>query len=260
MIIVIPALNQHELTKDCVSHFQENEFEKNSYVIIDNGSTPPQYLKNVKILRNEKNVGLTHSLNQAFEAFCDRTDFIFYTHNDLIMHERNWDLKLKELIAKMENPGVIGFFGAKGIGSGGIYVSPYHISQMVRTQCVASMPRMEGHGNRQVQGEFEKVAVLDGMSLICSTKMLKMTHGFDEINYPIHHQYDNDICLQSIDNGFNNYVVPMDCQHLGGRTDVGEDWATPFGKTKQQVHEEAHPPFYEKWRPNKHRICLPYHV
>jgi hypothetical protein len=52
----------------------------------------------------------------------------------------------------------------------------------------------------------------------------------------------------------------MDVDHIGGQTDVGEDWATPMGTTKQQVHTDAHPVFYEKWRPGKKNITLPVRI
>jgi GT2 family glycosyltransferase len=99
------------------------------------------------------------------------------------------------------------------------------------------------------------VAVLDGFCLICNIKMLEKVGGFDERSYPLHHMYDNDICLESIRAGYKNIVIDMDVDHHGGMTDVGEDWAAPFGKTKDQVHKEAHPPFYQKWRG-----VLPYRV
>jgi hypothetical protein len=32
---------------------------------------------------------------------------------------------------------------------------------------------------------------------------------------------------------------------LGGRSDVGEDWTKGWGKSKQDIHTESHPLFYE---------------
>jgi hypothetical protein len=115
------------------------------------------------------------------------------------------------------------------------------------------------HGYRLPRAETEDVAVMDGFSLIVRTELLNKIGGFDR-QYPVHHMYDNDICLESLANGYRNIVISMDAQHLGGRTDVGENWAEPMGKTKQQVHQEAHPIFYEKWKPENHNIHLPVRV
>jgi hypothetical protein len=68
-----------------------------------------------------------------------------------------------------------------------------------------------------------------------------------------------------MDKGYKNYVIAMDAQHLGGRTDVGEDWTKGTGKSKADIHQEAHPIMYNKWRPEnvgegKHNICLPVRI
>jgi hypothetical protein len=89
---------------------------------------------------------------------------------------------------------------------------------------------------------------LDGFSLIVK----KDLRFWDE---SVHHNYDHAICLDSIKKGYQNIVINIDVDHLGGRTDVGEDWASTFNKTKQQIHEESHRPLYEKYRD-----MLPYRV
>jgi len=162
--------------------------------------------------------------------------------------------------------GVAGFYGAKGIGTHDIYKSPYSMSQMIRLENVSGCHRMNAavHGFRPPSGDVEDVCVMDGFSQIINVEFLNKVGGFDR-KYPLHHMYDNDICLESIDRGYRNIVIRMDADHIGGQTDVGENWAEPFGKTKQQVHQEAHPIFYEKWHPKNvanglHTISLPVRI
>lgn len=271
--VVIPVLNQPEVTQQCLNLLRENEGEaKLPILIVDNGSTPPvrDWLIGLRegdlVIRNEENVGVMPAQNQAWQVLKDITDYIMFIHTDTLIHEKGWDDKLIKTLEQMPNCGVAGFYGAKGIGAPNLYHSPYDISQLIRLENVSNCNRMSAsiHGFRPIRGEFERVAVMDGFSLIVKTELLNKLGGFDR-TYPPHHNYDNDVCLESIDKGYDNYVISMDAEHLGGRTDVGEDWSKPFGKSKSEIHQEAHPIMYNKWSPSKvedgtHNISLPIRI
>lgn len=280
--VVIPVMNQEEVTQKCLDTLRANEgTTKFPVLIVDNGSKRPvrEWLQGLRdgdlVIRNNENVGVLPSLNQAWQLLKGVTDYIFFTHNDVLIHEPGWGDKIVRILTQQnENRvhgddmgiGVAGFYGAKGLGTEDIYMTHYYMHQLIRVGNVSGCHRMDPlvHGFRHPRAEIEDVAVMDGFSLIVSTQLLNTLGGFDR-SYPVHHNYDNDICLESLDKGYRNIVIAMDAEHMGGRTDVGEDWATPFGKTKQQIHTEAHPVLYEKWRPEKmrdgtHKICLPVRV
>ena len=267
--IAVPVLNQREITQQFLDNLRAHEKLKIPLILIDNGSNPPvrDWLIGLRegdlVIRNDENVGVLKALNQAWQVGKEISDYIFYTHNDVMIYEDGWDEKIIRILSGQDNVGVATFYGAKGIGTNDIYKSSYVMQQMIRMENVSNCIRMDAnvHGFRPIKGEAEEVAVADGFSLIVSVELLNRIGGFDR-TFPIHHMYDNDICMESMDKGFRNIVIPMDAQHLGGRTDVGENWAEPFGKTKQQVHQEAHPIFYEKWHPRNvesglHKISLP---
>lgn len=280
----IPVMNQREVTQECLDMMRKNEGEKKiPVVIIDNGSQPPvrDWLIGLRqgdlVIRNAENVGVRPALNQAWHMLSEISDYIFYTHSDVLIYEPNWSDKLDRILTRENDHrvngddqgiGVAGFYGAKAIGTPDIYQTPYVMHQLVRIENVSGCKHMDAqvHGFRPCREgkDYEDVAVMDGFSLIVATRLLNQLGGFDG-NYPIHHNYDNDICLESLDKHFRNIVIDIDAYHYGGRTDVGENWAEPFGKTKQQVHQEAHPILYKKWSPEnvkngKHRICLPARV
>ena len=283
IIVVMPLINQKEMTQKALSSFKDNQRGDTNYILVDNGSE--DFVRNWiegltegdLVIRNEINVGLLQTCNQAWQVLKNTdTDYIFYTHNDVLMFEEGWDVKLARIlehennridIPDLKKVGVAGFYGAKGIGTPDIYHAPYAMQQMIRIENVSDCNRMDKvHGYRNIRGglETENVAVMDGFSLIVNKNLLNMIDGFDR-TYPPHHMYDNDICMESIDKGFRNIVVSMDAQHIGGQTDVKEAWEKPFGKTKQQIHEEAHPVFYKKWSPEnvrngRHSIQLPVRV
>lgn len=270
-------MNQPELTQQFLNKLRDVEGEaKFPLIIIDNGSEPDVRSSLIGlrekdvVIRNHENKGVMPALNQAWQISKHDYDFIVYLHNDVLIHEKGWDDKLVRILSQMNQPvhgddkgiGVAGFYGAKGIGTGDIYRSGYAQQQMIRIENVSGCHRMDPvHGYRSLRygQETEEVAVMDGFSLIVNVKLLNELGGFDR-SFPPHHMYDNDICLESLDKGYRNIVIAMDAEHLGGRTDVGEDWASVFGKTKQEIHTEAHPIFYEKWKPGNHKIHLPVRV
>lgn len=271
--LVMPIMNQAESAKESFNSFKDTQGEvKIPAIIVDNGSNPPvkEWLSldpNDRLIRNDQNIGVLPALNEAYAFFGSNFDYLFYTHSDVVMYEQNWSDKLVKILEQLPDCGVAGFYGAKGIGTADIYTNPYIMQQLIRVENVSGCHRMNAavHGFRDLRGgDFEEVAVMDGFSLIVKTELIKKVGGFDK-RYPVHHMYDNDICVESLDKGYKNYVIRMDAFHHGGRTDVGENWAEAFGKTKQQVHQEAHPVFYEKWHPahvtaGNHKVCLPIRV
>lgn len=263
--VCIPVLNQEESTQATLNSFKRTQSEDVRYIIVDNGSDRfvREWLIGLSgddiVIRNQENVGLPKALNQALKV--NTADYMLCTHTDVEMFEGGWDAKVKRCLESASNVGVAGFYGAKGIGTDNIYKVPYELPQLVRTAPIAGDRCRQDpliHHHRQFREEWEQCAVLDGFSLIVN-KNLRFW------NKSVHHNYDNHICLESINKGYKNIVINMDVQHHGGRTDVGEDWATPFGKTKQQIHADSHIPLYEHWHPRnvengKNKICLPFTV
>lgn len=266
--VAVLVLNQQEMTQQFLNKLRETEgSSKFPLLIVDNGSNPPvrDWLQGLRkgdnVIRNDENVGVMPGMNQAWQVLKDSTDYIFFIHNDVLIFEKNWDDKLLRVLESLPECGVAGFYGAKGIGTQDIYKTPYYMHQLIRVENVSACWRMDPavHGFRPISGESEQVAVMDGFSMIVKTDLLNKLDGFDR-TFPPHHMYDNDICLESMDKGYKNYVISMDAQHLGGRTDVGEAWNKPFGKEKHEIHADAHPVYYEKWKPGKHNISLPVRV
>lgn len=276
--VVALVLNQQEITQRFLNTLRENEEQRFPLVIVDNGSTPPvrEWLIGLRdgdmVIRNGENEGVVRGMNQAFAYLDNQTDYILFIHNDVMVYQKKWDTALQQMLSELPDCGCAGFYGAKGIGVPHIYKVPYEMQQLVRIENVSNCTRMNAaiHGFRNIRnndvthGKYEEVAVLDGFSLIVKTELLRRIGGFDR-SYPPHHMYDNDMCMESIDKGYRNYVLAMDADHLGGRTDVGENWNVKFGKTKADIHRDAHPVFYRKWSPDnvankKHTRALPVYI
>lgn len=261
LALVIPVLNHGEETVRCASSFRETAaaWKSIELLLVDNGSEPPAAgwgIEGATILRNDVNVGVLHALDQAYRA--TTADVIVFAHNDLLMFEPGWDSKIAGVFRRRKRVGVAGLFGAKGLGTASLYVAPYALGQLQRRENVSGCWRMPSqHGHRRPRGEVEPVAVVDGFCLIVRRALLDALGGFDR-RLPPHHNYDNHTCLQSLELGYENVVIDLDAFHHGGVTDVSEPWNEPFGKSKQEIHEEAHYPFfYEYWRPGNRSVSLP---
>ena len=265
----IPIMNQPQTSQKCLDLLNERTGTRPQIIIVDNGSQPPvrDWLVGLRdddqVIRNDPNAGVTRALNQIWGVAKDfGNDYVINIHNDVYIYEDGWVDKIDTLLGQVGNVGVAGFFGAYGIGTSDIYKTPYDFRQCARQLPISGVKCRVNHGQLRMNPVFlwNYVAVLDGFSLICNIEMLEKVGGFDEGRYPLHHNYDNSLCLESINAGYKNIVIDMDVDHHGGMTDVGEDWASPFGKNKDQVHKEAHPPFYDHWKPGVNNICMPYKV
>jgi glycosyltransferase involved in cell wall biosynthesis len=256
--IGIPVLNQFSETARCLKQIHDTAKNFKKIYIVDNGSSPEfvaslkgakidsEIINKIVIIRNKKNVGVRPALNQIWKASTE--DIIVFTHNDVEFFEPDWDKKVIEAFDRHPQAGIIGAYGAKGLGSNDIYEEPYQIMQLARGGNVSNcIMNMNVHGFRKLQAPYENVAVFDGFFMAIKKELLDKTNGFSNI-LPQHHNYDNLISIQSIEHGYENIVIPFGFSHLGGRTDVGEDWTQGTGKTKQDIHTEAHPPLYEYGR------------
>lgn len=240
-----------------------------SVCFIDNGSSEPlaeqdfirdwSKFHHIQVVRNEQNTGVYPTFQQGLGL--TKSPFIFYSHNDVEMLEWGWDEKMnriiKQAVSRGVNPGVLGMFGAYGIGTPDLYVKPYHFTQLMRRDCITVQGMHDGKSAALLETDAERIIVLDGFSLIVSRAMVckAMRGAFDYKRFPAHHMYDIDICVTSHVAGFTNWCIDVDCKHHGGVTSTREKWAEEMGSSDQEIHRQAHRVFYDKWRGK-----LPLHI
>lgn len=269
--VVIPIIDEFEMTNECIASFKDNANHSLKFLIIDNGSKKrfehPD--KNVRVVRHNKNKGVLASLQEGYEIVkkTGYGDIIFFSHNDVFIHEKGWDDRVLEVFNTYQSAGIIGFGGAKGIGTPRIYRREYIKGDMARINFMSNMINAEDHGQRRTN--IEEVSVIDGFSLIVKVDTLDVIGGFD-MGYPMHHMYDNDICLEAIHHGFKNYMIGVSCEHRGGMTStrpaymesakkhIKEKYGEDVENGDAAVHDKAHEYFYKKWRDKE--PSLPYIV
>lgn len=254
MTIAVTTINQIETLKRFLDSIADTVVESTELILLDNGSTDPE-IKNhaeliklviensnpamtFKYIRNDINVGLYKAYNQIAEA--SSGDWVAIFHNDIILHEYGWDKRVRTIVETLEGfgrkIGIVGFVGGTGLAQDGARVG------------MASNLRdvAEIHGRRMT--DFMPAIVLDGCALIMNKKMLADVGGFDE-QYIMHHIYDYDISLASIEAGYVNLVIGIDITHQGGVTACGGDAQTQFNNMggEQSIMENNIKRWHEKW-------------
>lgn len=229
LAVVVPIFGELHETKSawgCLAHSLKGDTD---IVVIDNGASVDEGQE--KFLRTyiapaikgklfyhpfDDNLGVVKSIQWAYEH--TDYDYLAFLHNDLYIYDEGWDVQVKYGFNFFEKAGLLGFFGAEGVdaASGRQYV-------------YSNMLEAEIHGNRLRDG-YREVAVLDGLCLITNREMLDARNGVD-LNFTIHHFYDLDLSLESIDRGFKNYVIPVKIHHRSGLTACNprfQEWATKY--------------------------------
>lgn len=154
---------------------------------------------------------------EAYQFIYENTTepILAHLHDDLIIHEGKWDLRVLEEFAD-PSVGVVGFAGAPGHGHPNMYKQPYELSSLGRVGFKSNMRNAEQHGARFT--ESCDVAVLDGMALFVRRELLDKCGGWP-LGTPISYFcYDYWLCCNARRNNYRVRLVGVDCEHLGGKS------------------------------------------
>lgn len=204
-----------------------------------------------------------YGVHLAMQAY-PLTEIIAVLHDDCIVQEQGWDKTVVEHFEQHQKCGLAGFGGAWGLGDEQAGQGEYRPTWLVRRGFMSNMKDAEVHGTRVT--EPRKIAVLDGFSLIFQRRMLHglpvpggidvyrptlMTRGLQLFSLleqwgVMHHAYDAAMGAFAKQLGWETWLLPVACWHMGGQTAVGDagyaQWAmqqAPAGGD-QRFWEEAH--------------------
>lgn len=191
------------------------------------------------------NDGMLPAYQRGFEFVRDNTgcEIIAFLHDDTIINDPGW---VQRVMKEFEDPtvGLVGFGGATGHGTAGLYRDPYDYKQLARSNFLSNMVDAENHGKR-FTGSCD-VAVLDGFALIVRREVLEKAGGWP-LNTPIGYvAYDYWLSCMTRRLGYRIRLVGVPCQHLGGQTFV------KLGKGKDPKHWiqylESHRYIYDEFK------------
>jgi len=205
--LVMVVFNQLPLTRACLESLATTR-ERFALVVIDNGSTDgtadffarfrPPYA--VRYDAGSPPGSVIAALNRGWRHA--ETAHVCFLHNDTELRDPDW---LGNLLAPQVagRAALTGLYGVKRIRRDGRYVGRTIVHSLAPTPTVA-----EGG---------EDVAVVDGVCLCLSRRVLESVGGFDE-GYGFFHGYDRDLSFAVREQGGVCHVVHAPFVHRGGGT------------------------------------------
>lgn len=190
-------------------------------------------------------------LHGIMVALRQGADVVACFHDDLRIDTVEWDQVVLDHFERRPKCLLAGFGGAKGLGHPDIYKIPYEPMQLARHDFRSNMRDAEAHGSRTT--EPQRVACLDGFSLIGRTNFMREAFLRMHQVGMVHHAYDSLLGAYAARAGGEAWLLPIACHHAGGRTAVGdpryEEWARkrhPEGD--RRIWADAHAIAYEEAR------------
>jgi len=243
--IVIPAYNGWQLTYKCLASIKQNTLGVSYEIIIgDDASTDEtknvgDYIKNITVVRNEKNLEFLHNCNHA--ATYAKGKYILFLNNDTEVRP-GWLSSMVELLEKDE---LIGMVGSKLIYPDG------------KLQEAGAIIWKDASGwnfglNRDPAApEYNYVKEVDyisGASVILRTQLWKEIGGFDERYTPAYCE-DSDLAFEIRKHGYKVVYQPLsEVIHYEGYThgtDKNQGIKGTEIKAYQKLNNEK---FKEKWK------------
>lgn len=161
------------------------------------------------------------------QAVIKSPDYIACLHDDVEILREGWDEVVVEFFETHPRTGLVGFGGALGLGRERMYLEPYDPMSLARHDFRSNMKQAEAHGKREATKQ--RVAVLDGFSLIGRTEFMLNTWNHLETLGVVHHAYDAAFGAMAARVGWEVWLLPLACHHAGGATAVAsrdyQEWA-----------------------------------
>lgn len=205
---------------------------------------------NLYSTQSPMNIGVVPALQRLYDMHREigkPHDLIAYLHDDVLIQEVDWDAQVLEHFAANPRVGIVGFFGAKGLGDPDLYKKPYDYRQLARRDCYSNMRDAEVHGRRHLQPM--QVATVDGFSMICRREFLDEINGWGwwPEHLP-HHSYDNALCCMARRYKWQVWMYPIGCHHMGGQTSTRVDFKSDFGMAEGDIHLAGHTHLYNEFK------------
>lgn len=202
--IIIPVYNQYNVTLECLNSIKNNTTENNYEIIIvddcssDETKSIAENIKNIRIIRNEKNLGFLKNCNKAVKEA--RGEYIYLLNNDTYVFPD----AINSLTDVLDHDLSVGAVGSKLIRSNG------------KLQEAGSLVKSDGWtialGNNDnplldKYNQQKEVDYCSGASLMIRKRLWDELKGFDEIYSPGYYE-ETDFCMRLKTKGYKVMYCP----------------------------------------------------
>ena len=204
--IVIPVYNQYIFTKLCLWSIYCNTRKVNYEIIIaddnsfDETKNICEQIKNIRVIRNEKNFGFLKNCNNAVKYA--RGKFVVLLNNDTVP-QKNWLTSLLKVFNEHKRVGVVGakfIFGTGKLQEAG--------SMVLKDGTPVNL----GWNQYPFLSEFNELKRVDycsGCGILFEKKLWNKLGGFDEMYSPAYYE-DTDFCFRVREcEGLDVYYQPL---------------------------------------------------
>ena len=221
--IILPVFNHIQLTIECLVSIANSDSTVNYEIIVaddcstDDTSKILKFVKNIKYLKNEINLGFLRNTNKALQHVAG--NYVLYLNND-VQVTGSW---LSTLLATFKTHPKAGAVGPKFIYPSG------HLQEAGAAFNIDGTADMIGLNESPQQARFSytrRVDYVSGACLLIPTELVKSLGGFSEEFLPCYCE-DGDLCLRVQAAGYYIYCNPhvTVMHHLSKSTDaLGESY------------------------------------
>lgn len=282
MILGIPVVDQHELTKVLLDSLRDTIKSPDLFcaVIIDNASetayNPEDYADypfKVDVIRNEENIGYYQPLRQIQEKYSQEsggfpwTELIGLIHNDMVMYEHGWDDRMRDEFEKdvlLSLVGLCGSYEADALGGRGGGTMCYFSGRSVQVGDRQILAQDQAAGLRIT--DLRPSLILDSLFMMFrATSIPFLVHENEKWeDITLAHFYDRIWPLRLVEAGYHVATMGVECDHLGGMTSTGNeryradcikffgDRGLPFDNPETEMYLIAERRFLGEYREQKH--------
>jgi hypothetical protein len=194
----------------------------------------PFYDRNVTLVTHRENVGMPRLIHILQGVAATRNiPFCGMVHVDTFIWRKNWNVPITEAMWLYEKTAVVGLFGAPGVSAEGCRLGSY-----------GNMTNLRDHGDRVTDEQPRLAAVVDGFAMFFNTPHLKT---LVDCQYIEQGQYDYDICLEALWQGYQVRVVPLRCTHVSGITAATRTYEDYLNNKYPGGYEYVRAVNYERW-------------
>ena len=238
--IIIPVLNQHEMTKECIEAIRANTGE-HELILIDNGSEPAAGWSKLGIapsdndwcLRNETNLGFPVAVNQGIRAA--KGDVICLLNNDVFVTS-GW---AERLLVALDEYDIVGPCTNYCAGYQRVRLDMYNDLGELNTEAVKWS---EMHSER-----VDEVNWVIGFCMMFKKSLYDELGEFDESLWPSSGE-EIDFCLRAKDAGKKvGIAIDVYVHHEGSVTFKDIDGEHPYRKIIEASEKFLHTKWKEKY-------------
>lgn len=191
-------------------------------------------------LAQKYNIGINSLINSGLET----EDIICFVHSDVIILDSLFEQKIELAFQTDSKLGLLGVIGCKEFTENGMWWAN-NPSKL----CGHIMQENDGmtyHLQKGTVGFHKNVVTVDGLMIMIKGDLLLKGIRFDE-RFDKFHFYDQDICFQTLENGYKVGVADILVQHF-----------SPGIGSKTNEWENEKDKFFKKWK--EKGISFPYNV